>query len=736
MAFKTGTATSPDELRTAISSFAIRTLGNFDDLFGGELGLSSFGGNSVLGLKHRSTGAAYLFDVVDGLDMNNLEEEHVLVGQLLDEAAGSATFDANLYFGKEGDTLLPLDATGTISWSTTLAQTRAGSTDLFDLTVFDAQVPGGDGPFTGAQVGQALVIKGDHVIDSVTYSRHVFEVLAVSNVEGSAGLAHATLAFPAYSQEITSYYLGSYNDNGTNTTAGLVPDGSGVASDLLLSTFSARDPELLADTEFHDFSSAMWGLGSRATDLARGWYARSGRLNFTSGVNYSFYGNSEVGDEYFHMVLQTEGNDKVSHWWMGRLTGDADFLRTGLNATGMFLGTSGPHTDEQGVDTYKYPFSYEASNVAFKNPSTLVAAFSSDGADDTVANQGGGRFGRGPMGTTFHRNDYGENEDRFLYLRAERYAIQAGFNGFQGGSAIGMMGARARTNYPLRPIETDSANGFDEFYISPWSPVEATVYASPMPQYRRTTQTEDPYMIPSEIAAAPSHTGTLATNADGWAEWTPGASADPQITFWGANGADGLSMTMDKDNDKIEFRCRLVSPAVGGTAAANYDAEVYFSTVENPNFGGGNYHAFDHPASFTNGEWTTFRVDPTAAAGWVTGDTLNGFRMDLFRYTVAPTTGAVVEFDYLALGQTEIQRNSLFSSSIGAYAIHLGQFPGVNRITMNLQQTGFDAKDSSVALEAGHFDTFPVIKRGAIGEFQRPLTLNGTSGLAGYTYKR
>ena len=141
-------------------------------------------------------------------------------------------------------------------------------------------------------------------------------------------------------------------------------------------------------------------------------------------------------------------------------------------------------------------------------------------------------------------------------------------------------------------------------------------------------------------------------------------------------------------------------------------------------------------------EWTTFTIAPTASPGWVTTPagseyTLNGFRIDLFRYnTTAPTAGAVIEFDYVAIGQTELQRKSEYANSNGAYAIHLGQFPGVSRITMNLKQTGLDAKDSSVVLEGGHFDTIPVVKRGAVGEPQRPLNPTGSSGLAGYVYKR
>lgn len=743
MAYKTGTVTSPEALRTAISSFAIRTLGNFDDLFGGALGLSAFGGNSVLGLKHRGTGAVYLFDLVSGLNMNNQTAEHVLLGQLMDRADGAATYNPDRYFAQEGLTLFPLPPPGpdlvlsgttysdTISWSGGWQYEGA-----VNLTQFDAQVIDANGPFSGARPGQALVLKTDVVVNGVTFSNHVFEALNVETVEGSLGLPHDLLPDPAYSQRITGPYLGSYNDNGQNTTGAVIPNGSGVSSDFLLSNFSARDPQLLADTAFNDYSSSMWGESVSPAQISDGFFPRSGRLNFTSGVNYTFYGSAEVGDEHFHMVLQTVGSDRVSHWWMGRLAGDADFLSTGLNPTGMFLGTTGPHTDEHGVDSHQYPFSYQGANEAYKNPSVVLAHFSEDGVGDTIQQTSGGRLGYGPLGAN-HIRKYGPNDDSSLLLQSKRYSIQAGFNSFQGGEAVGMTGARARTFYPLRPIETEAGKGFDEFYISPWTPVESVLYSLPASLDRRPVKAEDPVQVSSEIvsSATPANS-TISLNADGWAEMNCGLNNDPYLNFWRRDGLDGLAHVIDATYDRISVRCRLKTPPVGGIETTGYAGvfQIFLSTVENTGFSG-NAFSYTYPVTFTDGTWHTFEIIPTAAL-WVDGHTLNGFRVDPFQYTSPPTTGAVIEFDYVAIGQTELQRKSEYANSNGAYAIHLGQFPGVSRITMNLKQTGLDAKDSSVVLEDGHFDTIPVVKRGAVGELQRPLNPTGSSGLAGYVYER
>ena len=221
-----------------------------------------------------------------------------------------------------------------------------------------------------------------------------------------------------------------------------------------------------------------------------------------------------------------------------------------------------------------------------------------------------------------------------------------------------------------------------------------------------------------------------------------GLNNDPYLNFWRADGLDGLAHVIHATTaarvgqDRIEIRCRLKTPPVGGVVSGGYAGifQIFLSTVENSGFSG-NAFPYTYPVTFTNGTWHTFQIIPTAAL-WVDGHTLNGFRLDPFQYSTVPTTGPVIEFDYVAIGQTELQRKSEYANSNGAYAIHLGQFPGVSRITMNLKQTGLDAKDSSVILEGGHFDTIPVVKRGATTERQRPLTPTGSSGLAGYVYKR
>ena len=735
MPYVTGTANSPDELRTSIKAFATRTLGNFDDAFGGALGLSAFGGDSVLGLKHRSTGAVFLFDVVGGLNMNNLESEHVLLGQLLSSATGALTYDANLYFNQEGDTLELLQGSAAISWTTLGGQTLSNRTGLFSVTTFVAEVEEAIGPFTTAEPGQALVLKTDHVISGTTYSQHVFEIVTASVVEGATdGLPHSTLPAPAYRQEVQGIYLGSYNNDGTNATGAVITDSTGVPTDLLLSNFSARDIELLSATAFNDFSTSMWGELTPAADIANGYFPRSGRLNFASGVNYEFFGSAEVGNEHLHMVLQTEGDLKRSHWWMGRIAGDADFLTTGSNPTGMFLGTSGPHTDEQGVDTYQYPFSYKAANVAYKNPCVVLAITTDDGADDTVRQQDGGRLGYGPTGAN-HMRTYGPNETRHLFLQSSTYSIQAGFNSFEGSEAVGMMGARARTFYPLLNTDQDplGLGVYPEHVISPWAPVEAILHNLPMPVERIAVHTEDAFRTTNQIASLATATGGTALNADGWAEQNFGTATDPQTHFWRANGVDGLAHVTDTTYDKVEFRVRLKTPEVGGTRRSS-GGVVFISSTTNTSFAGaGNSMFFDLPASFDAGEWTTFQLDPTVMAGW-TG-TINGLRIDLMSYTVAPTTGAILEWDYLAVGETELHRNAKYAYGNGGYALHLGQFPGVGRATVIGGLFGFEP-DSSIELEAGHFETRPVTDHGAAGEFQRPLDPTDNSGLAGYVYER
>jgi hypothetical protein len=728
-----GTANSPDELRVAISAFATRTLGNFDDAFGGSLGLSAFGGDSVLGLQHRGTGAIYLFDVVQGQDLNNLESEHVLLGQLLTSASGALTYEPNRYFGQEGETLFTLDGSAVISWATLTGQAIAGVNGLFDLTTFTADVTEGQGPLTAAEPGQALVLKKDHVISAVSYSQHVFEVVSVSVGEGfTDGLPHPTLGDPAFQQVVEGIYIGSYNNDGTNATGVTVTDSTGVPADLLLSNFNARDPELLSTTAFNDFSTSMWGQKTTTADIRKGYFPRSGRLNFTSGVNYEFYGSAEVGEEHFHMTLQTEGAGKLIHWWMGRLSGDAEFLTAGSNPTGIFLGTSGPHTDEQGVDTYQYPFSYKAANEAYKNPCTVIAATTNDGADGTIRQQDGGRLGYGPTGAN-HLRKYGPNETKHLFLQSQSYSIQSGFNSFEGSEALGMTGARARTFFPLRVANPSAFGLYAEHHISPWAPVEAVLHGLPMPTDRASIQTEDPILEAEDIANLVSATGGTALNADGWAEQDFGTGADPQTHFWRANGVDGLAYVTNSTYDKVEFRVRLKTPDVGGVRSA-FGGQVFISNTANTSFGAaGNSMTFDVPASFDAGEWTTFQLDPYGMAGWTT--TITGLRVDMWQYNSAPTTGARLEWDYISVGQTRLQRNSMYAYSNGGYAVHLGQFPGVGRITLHTGIAGFEL-DSSIVTEAGNFDSAPVTIRGLTTEVQRPLDPTDHSGLAGYVYER
>jgi hypothetical protein len=729
-----GTANSPDDLRVAISAFATRTLGNFDDAFGGALGLSAFGGDSVLGLRHRTTGAVYLFDVVSGLNMNNLPSEHVLLGQLLTSASGALTYDANQYFGQEGDQLLQLLGQDNISWATLTNQTRPGFSGLFNLTTFTVNVTEGTGPLSQAEVGRALVVKHDFTVSGVTYSQHVFEIIETSVEEGATdGLPHPTLAAPAYQQKLVGIYIGSYNNDGTNAVGTSIPDLAAPPENILLSNFNARDSELLSSTAFNDFATSMWGELTSAADISEGYFPRSGRLNFTDGVNYEFYGSPEVGNEHFHMVLQTEGDPKRTHWWLGRLSNDAEYLTTDQNSTGMFLGTSGPHTDAQGVDTYQYPFSYKAANEVYKNPCIVAAIVTNDGSGSSVRQKDGGRLGYGPTGAN-HQRKYGPNETHHLFLQSQSYSIQSGFNSFEGSEALGMTGARARTFFPLR-VSNPSAFGFySDYHISPWAPVEAVLHGLPMPTARAAIQTEDAILEAEDIANLAIATGGTALSAtSGWAE-QQFSGVDPQTHFWRANGADGLAHVANATYDKIEFRVRLKTPAVGGTLASSGQGQIFITNSTSTSYGdAGNLMQFDHPASFDAGEWTTYSLDPSVMAGWV--NTITGLRVDMFHYNTAPSTGLRLEWDYISVGQTRLQRNSLYAYNNGGYAIHLGQFPGVGRITMHTGIVSLEP-DSKIVTEAGSFDSVPVTIRGTTSQYQRPLDPTDHSGLAGYVYER
>lgn len=772
MPYANGTANSADELREAIRSFATRTLASYDDLFGGSLGLSAFGtGNySVLGLRHRQTQGVILFDVVEGPNMHNEAGEHVLLGQLLSTALGAVSFDPNRYYGEEGVALFRVEPGSTIT-RTTGSVTRSGGSEQFDETTFvasvgDATDGGGEGPFTNMQLAQAIVVQENYTDgQGATFSHHVFEVHELTDIEEGSG---------AYTQTVKAEYVGSYNEsNATSSASVTVTDGSTDSDDHLLSNFSARDTELLRETKFNEFTTNMWLEYLTTDEIADGYYPRSGRLDFSTGVEYEFFGDGTTGNDHFHMVLNNVGSDRVTHWWTGRVSAPAvsmtepgqspttigTEMTTADNSNGLFLGTSGPHTDEYGVDTYQYPFSFKAADEAWKNPCAMVTTISDDGANSTIRQQDGGRNSYGPTGAN-HKNKYGPNETVFRLLQSARYSIQSGLNGFAGGNAEGMHGARGRTYYPLRPNSYTDTSGpvnvvrFDggEQYLQPWAPAEAILYSAPMTSDHSgvTGSTADPAKYAVEIEAGlpdtPAGTqGTTSMNADGWAEQTlPDNNNDPQAVFWGESTLSPTYTTTAYD--RIEFRVRLKTPAVGGTA---FSTGEYFFSTGTVGFGSGGQGTFEYPSGFSDGEWTTFSLDPQTTAntpanwydtGTSTSHNVDGFRIDVLRYSSAPTTGAVLEWDYIMIGQTKVQRDSVYQGSDGSYFITLGQLPGVSRVTMEPSAVNVSKRrskiniegDTYVSIEASKFNT----ESGTGNGLARPQDPTIDSGLAGYVYKR
>lgn len=745
MPYVNGTVNSADELREAIRSFATRTLGNYEDLFDGSLGLSAFatGNYSVLGLRHRETQGVILFDVVNGLSMNNLDGEHVLLGQLLSTVSGALKFDVNLYFDQEGETIFRLDP-GLSIQRTTATATRPGGTEEFQETTFTATSIDGVGPFSPLELGQALIVN----VAVGGYDYHIFEIHELTDVdEGASG----------YSQTIKAEYIASYNTDGTSSTSVTVPNNTSDSGLHLRTAFSARDTELLRDTKFNEFTTNMWGETLTTDEIAEGWFPRSGRLDFSAGVEVEFFGDTSAGNDYFHMVLNNVGSDRVTHWWTGRVSAPTGTMTepgqaavsfgtemaTTSNSNGLFLGTSGPHTDKYGTDTYQYPFSFKAADEAYKNPCAIVTNITNDGANETLAQDSGGRYGYGPTGAN-HKNKYGPNLTVYRVLQSQRYSIQSGLNGFGGGHAQGMTGARGRTYYPLRPASAASG----EQYLQPWAPVEATLYSSPMTsdQSGVTGVTADPVRYVADIVSTLPNT---TENDDGFAEQALTTTRDPQASFW-APGTLSYSVPASGDQyDRVEVRFRIKDPGdYGGRARENGTLFITTNQAGQSSFSdSGNQVAIaPEDVDLDNDQWQTMQL--TLPANWVNtgaGEVITGLRVDLFQYSATGNPivqGATIEWDYVTVGETKVQRDATYQGSDGAYAVSLGQIPGVSRVTMEpaadnaskLRSRVVIEGETYVSIEASKYNTEP--QPGLLDGLARPHDPTTDSGLAGYVYKR
>lgn len=720
MAYKTGYAKSPDQLYEAIRNFAVNTVGGFTDPFDGNRGLSSFlssgatGANvfSTFALQHSDTGAMYLFDFVPGNFMNNEATEHVLVGQLLDEPSGSLVINYENYV----DSNLQ-EPQSDCTWTLT---------ELSGVYTFTASMTtNGLGALSTVEEGYALVL-----IDQGTPTlRHLFQIETASVAEGTL----------PYDQTLTCTYLGSYDEvtSVTSSTPPALPaNGSGDQDDFLLSDFSAYDTELLVQTRFGEFQSNMWGEVLSQDDIRAGWLPRSGRLDFTTtlGVQYHFYGGPTVGDHYFHMVLYSSAGG-ASHWWMGRVSAVGGPATYPDSNAGVFLATTGPHTDEYGTDTFQYAMDFKGQDRTWKNPSVMLTPYVNAASSTTaIPLVDGGYLGVGPTGAS-HKNEYGPTKVYRKTLESTRYSIQNGLNGFEGTVEWNMDGGRGRTRYPLRPA---SPNGDDvlenkSHYINPFSGVSAIAYQSTTPEFYTTPNSGGnsvPFWYLDDVANNWTTTGcALSTNA-GYTRCTNSATNATLVSDQFA------SFSAQGNRDVIEMRLRLVSGDASTWVGRLLARDLNVSTTYDFNyFQSPDWAVRPEPAGLSNNEWVTVQWVVGNDVDYWQGNTFDQIRFDLFSGTGSDSV--VFDIEYVTFMVTKEQIEGMNGSS-GSHSnyLYLGEVPGVFRGTA--LGVGSEAFSDAVALGDDVFDGRPVRKAGAVGDRERPphLEERENSGLSSYIYKR
>jgi len=718
MPYATGTATSIDEFRRAMRGFAVRTLGNFSDPFGNTYGASPFSDSSgTVAFQHKDTGATYIFDFINGLSMNNLSSETVIVGQLLDTLQGRFVTNYQAYYVSDES----------VSMRTLLGNVTATLSVVAGVSTYSGTVTYAAGSaLLNVAVGSAIIFKENATV------RHILEVTAVDST----------------AQTFTAIVKGSYDRTTGSTdqdaTFALPSTYGGAYASGLLSPTALQRPE---QTPIGSFSSNLWN-GDELTpvQIAEGWLPRSGRLDFNAGVEYEFYGDATRGNEYFHMVLNTKGNYQEynkprSHWWMGRVSGNAAVLQGSAIPSGLFLGTTGPHTDAYGSDTYQYPFSYSDAGECWKNPCIMTASISDSGTN-SFKEVAGGRNGYGPTGTS-HDNQYGPATGATRTLASARYSIQAGLNDFTGGHSYGMRGARGRTYYPLRPgpvplgilnlAETKS------YYISPFAKTHAILTQLPRPEVVQTRMAgisppPDPQFYAPDMFADANISGFGSSTAleNGLLVLT-GTANDSGLNIGNSNSGIAMNYTPTAHYDRVEIRVRLRREA---TPSANWEGKMYWTvpawTSGTSRFSETTQITLPEPDGFRDGKWVTLSYNPTTHPNWLdnrSGQAIFHVRFDIIN-TSSPSVQPILEVDYVTVGETRLQRNSRYGFHKASYMM-LGEFPGVWRGTETAGQIITEA-----TLGEDTYVYRPVYKKLVTGGKQRSLNIEEHSGWASYVYKR
>lgn len=724
MAYKSGTAFTPDQFVDAFLNFAVNDVARFNDPFRGSRGLSSFQESgtdvfSTFAIEHNDSGALFLFDIVKGELANNNVGEYVLFGQLLDSPGGSFTINYDRFF----DVYMTAPSVN-CTWT---------MTESAGVYTFIASMTGGEGALTSLQDGFTLVL-----IDQTTSTlRHIFDITTASVAEGTI----------PFTQTLTCSYVGSLDVNtGVVTSTPPSMPASGNQTNFLFSDFDTYETNELFQTRFGEFQGSMWNSVIEPYELKEGWFPRSGRISFTGGLDYEFFGGPEVGEEYFHMVLKSGTHN--SHWWMGRTSSVGGPVTVDGSNAGVFLATTGPHTDAQGKDTFQYAMDFQNMDEVWKNPCVLLTPYENASTSElAIPMLNGGRANLGPFGVS-HRNQYGPTKLTRKSLETTRYSIQTGLNGFEGGPSWDMDGARGRTIYPLRPGGSVPLN-YDPSYIYPFTETSAIAHNSDYPE---TFSSVFRFWYLDEIStnwtaanSSLTYETNPANNGYGYVKWTF-SNIDPYIV---SNQFTPLVTNSGSVWDMVEIKFRLVSgPAsawLGQFWARNYPTDTGWPFSASTSA----YAVASAPDGLADNEWVTAKWivgqdDPLwYDRGNLTARTFNQIRFDLFGGDASATE---VHIEYIAFAASKEALDARFGAT---YCHYLGQVPGVYRGTLQAatdevynqgQSNQFTVNTRYVTTRVGdsNYSTFPVRVEGAVGDRAKPphLADRENSGDACYVYKR
>lgn len=714
------------DLRAAIRSFALVNLGHYSDLFDGTFGTSFWDptARDVLGLRHARTGACYLFDFPpsDPYFFGD-EGEYTIVGQLLDEFIEERETDYDSI--KSPNSALGQIMEGPYDSGDSLTITL--SSGVYTL-VDDAAVAS---TFQGSVFEGLIEGQGVYVRDAT--DTNLYHILRVSSVS-------------ADTNTLTATQVGALN-NGVVSTSLLTAHVSNLGR-LQRILFSVDIPVPRENTGFGRMPASMWAGELETADIQDGYFPRSTRLDFSQGLSYWFYGNADLEDDYFHIVLQSMATNARTHWWLGRLTGPSSALTTGTSAAGMFLATSGPYTDSLGADSYQYPMQFGTAESASVNPSIVVTP-------------------------VLHSNGVYQKDDPDIYTGTAEYSIN-----FEEGAIDGWAASGATLTQIPGAVEIESTSN-DPRLAKTGMTIDPDVASHVRFAVRRTTagdagntgniffqtDTDAVYDVAKSVTwdATALHEvlnewWVIEADLSGVDEWD-GTIEAIRIDFpAGTVGGDFYEVAWirvdDGDMRTSDGGVRAFELAFGGVneygpGGANHDARygpsaADFQTLDTSRYSiQAGLNGFNGPFTFgmQNHRDRTFHAKRPNGIGQESG-IAPATAQYMARF--APSYSIMYECPFDTVrdgrqtpdgGNTDAQENARYMGTDSFY-MYLGQVPGVFRGSL-IAFPAVGAGPRSTPLGEVTFDQFPITQASIFSSDRHPETITASnSGMACLVYPR